>query len=160
LGTQIEKVTTRKDSAKKKKKLIFFFYRPVSTQIVRQCIYLIRSYRLYELCNKQLYAQSHTKEFGPERDLKEDTMDALHYLRKFIVPLVDYENKEEVTRLEQLCTHLCLPMQVETNENGLQTITEDFLFTMRTQLFQRLLGYFPSKMKEPSGSLIDAVKIM
>jgi hypothetical protein len=51
-------------------------------------------------------------------------MDALHYLRKFIVPLVDYENKEEVTRLEQLCTHLCLPMQVETNENGLQTITE------------------------------------
>ncbi|KAG0826673.1 hypothetical protein G6F18_009843 [Rhizopus arrhizus] len=71
-----------------------------------------------------LYAQSHTKEFGPERDLKEDTMDALHYLRKFIVPLVDYENKEEVTRLEQLCTHLCLPMQVETNENGLQTITE------------------------------------
>lgn len=35
----------------------------------------------------------------------------------------------------------------------------DIYFADRTLVFQSLLKFFPSNMKEPEGSLIDAVKI-
>lgn len=35
----------------------------------------------------------------------------------------------------------------------------DIYFTDRTAVFQSLLKFFPASMKEPEGSLIDAVKI-
>lgn len=68
---------------------------------------------MYEMCKRQLYSQPNTKQTGPDRDKKEDTLGTLNYLRKYIEPLIDYENKEEVCQLEQLCAHICLPKNDE-----------------------------------------------
>ncbi|KAG1459111.1 hypothetical protein G6F56_006236 [Rhizopus delemar] len=87
--------------------------KPTSSQIVRQCIYVIRAHKMYEMCKRQLYSQPNTKQTGPDRDKKEDTLGTLNYLRKYIEPLIDYENKEEVCQLEQLCAHICLPKNDE-----------------------------------------------
>lgn len=35
-------------------------------------------------------------------------MQALDYLRTFVAPIVDHDNKEEVEIFKKLCTHLCI----------------------------------------------------
>lgn len=40
--------------------------------------------------------------------MNQDILYALKYLRLYVTPLVNYDNKEEVKHFKQLCTHLCL----------------------------------------------------
>ncbi|EPB83057.1 hypothetical protein HMPREF1544_10194 [Mucor circinelloides 1006PhL] len=109
--------------------------KPDSTQVVRQCLFLLRTRKLNELC-KQADA----------------TLQALDYLRTFVAPIVDHDNKEEVDIFKKLCTHLCI---LEDDS----VVACNIYFTDRTAVFQSLLKFFPASMKEPEGSLIDAVKI-
>ncbi|KAI9257656.1 muskelin 1, intracellular mediator kelch motif-containing protein, isoform CRA_a [Sporodiniella umbellata] len=131
--------------------------KPTSPQVVRECVFLIRSHRLYEMCSKRENGPIGMKQSG-----KENTIAALNYLQRSIVPLVNYDNDKETYHLEQLCAYLCLPEVKEEPENNGQSKTTngDLFFEKRTQVFQRLLEYFPSAMKEPGGCLMDAVNIL
>lgn len=109
-------------------------------------------------------------------------MHALDYLRRCVTPIVDHDNKEEVNIFKKLCTHLCIleddaaacdPYSARSMEGKhldhakehvcLEDVTQyaiiDIYFDDRTAVFQSLLKFFPDSMKEPEGSLIDAVKI-
>lgn len=69
--------------------------------MIRRCKYLLRTQKLHELCKQA------DKKYSP-CDVNQDTLHALEYLRLYVTPLVNYENKEEFKHFKQLCTHLCL----------------------------------------------------
>ncbi|KAI7898194.1 Muskelin N-terminus-domain-containing protein [Cokeromyces recurvatus] len=129
--------------------------KPDSAQVVRKCLFLLRIERLKELLNKST-----------------SKMEALKYLRHYLTPTINYENKEEVQEFKKLCTELCC---IEVNDttkgieydgllnmnfkvNNIRSIDISY-FKDRTAVFQTLLAFFPNHMKEPEGTLIDAVKI-
>ncbi|GAN02525.1 muskelin [Mucor ambiguus] len=135
--------------------------KPDSTQVVRQCLFLLRTRKLSELC-KQADIQFKFKGQLHQKKISEATMHALDYLRKAITPIVDHDNKEEVDIFKKLCTHLCIledEATVAACDPYSAKSTEDIYFVDRTAVFQSLLKFFPASMKEPEGSLIDAVKI-
>ena len=47
-----------------------------------------------------------------------------------------------------------------THSNFSFTIDKDESFEERTKLFEKILDYLPTEMKEPSGPLLDAVKFV
>jgi hypothetical protein len=67
---------------------------------MRKCKYLLRSRRLLELC--QLADDTLSK------GVTQATQRALDYLRNYVAPIVDQENKQESKEFRRLCTHVCL----------------------------------------------------
>ncbi|KAG2204661.1 hypothetical protein INT47_011956 [Mucor saturninus] len=129
--------------------------KPDTNQVVRRCQYLLRAQKLHELC-KQRYQKY------DQHDINKDTQNALEYLRRHVTPLVNHENKEEIEHFKQLCMELC----ISQDNNDTKSVTyssqsiKDDNFLDRTNVFQALLEFFPGCMKEPTGTLIDAVKIL
>lgn len=90
------------------------FTRPDSKQVVRQIFYLLRTRKLNELCkraDKQFVFKG--QRIG-QQNVSEETMQALQYLREYVTPIIDYENKQEVEHFKKLCTHLCISEDIET----------------------------------------------
>ncbi|KAI8359968.1 Muskelin N-terminus-domain-containing protein [Blakeslea trispora] len=110
--------------------------KPNSRQIVRRCLYLLRTRELRELCSKN-------------KNCCHSTTEILKYLRDNISPIVNHDDMEEVSEFKSLCADICLSMNAD----------EDAFFDDRTKLFQSLMTFFPNQLKEPQGNLIDAVKI-
>ncbi|KAI8641733.1 Muskelin N-terminus-domain-containing protein, partial [Parasitella parasitica] len=78
--------------------------KPDSKQVVRQCLFYLRTRKLNELCK-----QADTfKEQVSRKDTSQFTIQALDYLRTFVAPIVDHDSKEEVDTFKKLCTHLCI----------------------------------------------------
>jgi hypothetical protein len=77
-------------------------------------LYLLRTRKLSELC-KQADGQLVFKgqPIG-HRSLTHETMQALDYLRQYVTPIIDYENKEEVEQFKKLCAHLCISEDIGT----------------------------------------------
>lgn len=67
------------------------------------------------MCDKKLHINGGRLELNS--NMKKDTMSALNYLRDYILPLVDHENREEVTQFKQLCAHLCIPTYGKNDVN-------------------------------------------
>ncbi|RCH82565.1 Muskelin 1, intracellular mediator containing kelch motif [Rhizopus stolonifer] len=78
----------------------------------------------------------------------------LDYLRRYVSPIVNYEDKEEVAQFKSLCADVCLSVEIKQDKS-----IQDTCFAERTNVFQALLTFFPAHMKEPESSLMDAVKI-
>lgn len=139
--------------------------KPDTNQVVRKCLYLIRTRKLYELCKQadmMMHFKGHLLQPQNSSTVSKETKEALDYLRNKVAPLVNHGSKEEVNRFRQLCTHLCLSQDnyhVQVTDPHLAKSTEEIYFTDRTKLFQALLEFFPAYMKEPEGTLIDAVQI-
>ncbi|KAI8976566.1 Muskelin N-terminus-domain-containing protein [Pilobolus umbonatus] len=134
--------------------------KPDSTQIIRRCQCAIRCRKLHELC--MMVPKTESLE-----ESNKATMAALHYLRDSVTPFVDYENKEEVDQLKELCKYLCLSEDNDSpsKDNFSFNLTHLLFpietdFEERTHVFQTLLKYFPAEMKEPDGVLADVVKIV
>ncbi|CEP10390.1 hypothetical protein [Parasitella parasitica] len=131
--------------------------KPDSMQVVRQCLFYLRTRKLSEMCNQA----DACKEQAPQKDISQFTVHALVYLRTFVTPIVDHDIKDELETFKKLCTHLCTledDSSLSCNSNPARPI-KDLYFADRTSVFQSLLKFFPSHMKEPEGSLVDAVKI-
>jgi hypothetical protein len=67
------------------------------------------------MCDKKLYVNEERLELNS--NMRKDTIDALNYLRNYILPLVDHENREEVAQFKQLCAHLCIPAYGKNDAN-------------------------------------------
>jgi hypothetical protein len=76
--------------------------------VVRRSIYLLRARKLYELCKQAELTINFKGQQLYKNNVSKETTIALEYLRNQVAPLVDHENKKEVNRFKQLCTHLCL----------------------------------------------------
>ncbi|KAI9475469.1 MAG: Muskelin N-terminus-domain-containing protein [Benjaminiella poitrasii] len=113
--------------------------KPDSIQVVRRCLFLLRIQHLKELLKQHI-----------------DKEEALQYLRCHVTPTVDYENKEEVQEFKRVCTDLCVTLD---DDAMLMADEDEVCFRDRTAVFQALLVFFPDHMKEPKGTLVDAVKI-
>ncbi|GAA5813656.1 hypothetical protein MFLAVUS_007141 [Mucor flavus] len=126
--------------------------KPNSGQIKRRCLYLIRTRKLHELCKRA------ERKSGTSNRVSADTLYALDYLRKYVTPLVNEDSKDELNHFKKLCAHLCLSEDNLPKNDSYKT-TQEAYFSERTTVFQSLLEFFPTSMKEPKGTLVDAVKI-
>ncbi|GAA5806192.1 hypothetical protein HPULCUR_011722 [Helicostylum pulchrum] len=126
--------------------------KPNSGQIMRRCLYLIRTRKLYELCKQA------ERKLDTSNQVSADTLYALDYLRKYVTPLVNGDSKDELNHFKKLCAHLCLS-EDNLPKNGSYKTKQEVYFSERTTVFQSLLDFFPTSMKEPKGTLVDAVKI-
>ncbi|KAI8967128.1 Muskelin N-terminus-domain-containing protein [Mycotypha africana] len=153
--------------------------KPDTAQIARHCLYLLRTRRLQELSEEvNNNALNTTDAFTKKKHI-------LQYLREYVAPIVDHHNKSELKQFQLLCTHLCMATndapssptatasttkmhaKDETNVSHpphptlfhTEKNTSTSHYDARTFVFQSLLEFFPSCMKEPEGALIDAVKI-
>jgi hypothetical protein len=75
-----------------------------------------------------------------------DPVQALRYLQEYIAPIVDSNHVEEANLLATLSARIFRPDP--TLEDG---------YTTRSELYDRLIEYFPENMKQPIGSLVDYV---
>ncbi|KAI8141192.1 Muskelin N-terminus-domain-containing protein [Fennellomyces sp. T-0311] len=138
--------------------------KPNPAGIYRKCLLMVRMQRLRELCKR-----ANRRRFAP-RDVCDETIQALEYLQSQVAILVDHSIEEESSQFHQLCAQLCLLPPAATPAENVGTNTkilpetfqkdEDESFEERTQLFEKILEYLPAEMKEPSGQLLDAVKLV
>ena len=80
---------------------------------------MLRMQRLRELCKR-----ANRRRFAP-RDVCDETMQALEYLRSEVAILVDHSIEEESSQFHQLCAQLCLLPPAATpseNTNGIASI--------------------------------------
>lgn len=76
--------------------------------MVRRCLYLIRTRKLFELCREADIKFNVKGQPLHRSEISHDTLKALEYLRRYVTPLVNHESKEEVQHFKYLCSHLCL----------------------------------------------------
>ncbi|RHZ78628.1 hypothetical protein Glove_158g98 [Diversispora epigaea] len=107
--------------------------RPESNVILRNIKFQIRIQRFREMC------------------LEGDTIKALLYLQIQLYQVVDHSNQSESEEFRSLTPNLF--HKAEVSDEPLN------LFNARTELFEKLLEYFPEEMKQPKGNLLDLVKI-
>ncbi|KAG2171936.1 hypothetical protein INT43_001412 [Umbelopsis isabellina] len=112
--------------------------RPDAKDILRQCLFQIRSQKFLELCQK---------------DLEDSGIEALQYLQNDLSQVVDHSNPTESAEFRQLSSKLVMGVN--------QGKAKSYNFqSARSELFEKLLQYFPDNMKQPDGSLIDAIRIV
>merc|ERR1711862_110886 len=73
-----------------------------------------------------------------------DHMNALKYLQQDLASIVDHNNEESSLMFRKLSKYLCQP-------------PTDDLVEQRTELFDKLLQFFPKHMKQPDSSLIEFI---
>ncbi|KAI8368114.1 Muskelin N-terminus-domain-containing protein [Radiomyces spectabilis] len=139
--------------------------KPDPKSILRRCRYLLRMQKLREMSRSARLQQS-TTAYGDD-DVSQATLNALQYLRTHVAPLVNHEREDETLEFRQMCAQLCLPDIVMQDSDytdyvgtSLATAHKDVLYGERTRLFENLLEYIPEDMKEPTGQLVNAVKLV
>ncbi|KAI7860209.1 Muskelin N-terminus-domain-containing protein [Circinella umbellata] len=143
--------------------------KPNPAGIYRKCLLMLRMQRLRELCKS-----ANRRRLAPNT-VCDETLQALEYLQSQVAVLVDHSVEEESSQFHQLCAQLCLLPPVPTscasttsdntgtNNRALaeaRSRDKDESFEERTKLFEKILDYLPTEMKEPSGQLLDAVKFV
>ncbi|OZJ05515.1 hypothetical protein BZG36_01880 [Bifiguratus adelaidae] len=110
--------------------------RPSSADILRQCLFLIRSRQFTEMCQE-----------GADQSV------ALHFLQSSLLSVVNHQNQAESAAFRRLAMRL-------VNQGELNEDDKAPSFQSRTQLFEKLLDFFPDDMREPRSNLIDIVQPM
>ncbi|KAI9320053.1 muskelin [Dichotomocladium elegans] len=129
--------------------------KPDPASIYRKCLLMIRMQHLRELCRM---ANTYKPADG---GVCNETLLALEYLQSKVATIVDHNIPEEARQFRQLCAQLCLSS--DNNEDSKEPSEESAgtgSFEERTQLFDKILEYLPAAMKEPTGQLLDAVKLV
>ncbi|KAI9033534.1 Muskelin N-terminus-domain-containing protein [Phycomyces nitens] len=128
--------------------------------VFRRCMFMTRVHKLRELCNIAS-AQPNQKHKqlcgGAGNETCHDTLCALDYLRTHVQPLVNHADKEDVGVFQELCTKLLFAEKISSKQATKECLENnaDDLYKSRSHLFNSLLEYFPSQMKEPLGSLTN-----
>ncbi|KAI9497069.1 Muskelin N-terminus-domain-containing protein [Zychaea mexicana] len=134
--------------------------KPDPAGVFRKCLLMLRMQRLEELCKL-----ANRRRMVPG-NVCDETLQALEYLQSQVAVLVDHNIEEESNQFHQLCAKLCLLPPVPPSSSSplssseITASNEDESFEERTQLFEKILDYLPTEMKEPSGQLLDAVKFV
>lgn len=134
--------------------------KPSPQDVWRRCRFLIRKCKFREMCLK-------AKEGNVE-----ESMNALQYLKNELTQCVDHENSQESIEFRNLASELfkCgIPGSLNVSlfdafspslspaspkaENSLGE------FNLRTELYEQLLDFFPSSMKQPKSNLVDLINI-
>ncbi|CAG8465178.1 12907_t:CDS:10 [Acaulospora colombiana] len=83
-----------------------------------------------------------------EMCLEGDSIKALKYLQNQLSQVVDHTSEAESEEFRGLTSNLFYNIKDNVD-----------LFEVRTELFEKLLEFFPEEMKQPKGNLIDLVRI-
>ena len=75
-------------------------------------------------------------------------MDALKFLKTDLAETVDHQNAAESASFRRLTANLF------EAPNAASTMQMDS-FTLRTELYEQLIKFFPDEMKQPKGNLVD-----
>jgi len=105
--------------------------RPKSEDLLRRIKFLIRKQKFREIC------------------FESDSIRALKYLQVQLAQVVEHSNKDESLEFRGLSASLFNKNKDETHDT----------FQERTELFEKLLEFFPEEMKQPKENLIDLIKI-
>ncbi|CAB4386012.1 hypothetical protein RhiirA5_492663 [Rhizophagus irregularis] len=105
--------------------------RPKSEDLLRRIKFLIRKQKFREIC------------------FESDSIKALKYLQIQLSQVVDHSNKDESLEFRGLSASLFNKNKDEAHDT----------FQERTELFEKLLEFFPDEMKQPKENLIDLIKI-
>jgi len=117
--------------------------RPSNEDILRNAKFHIRKQKYKEICNTGDYLQ------------------ALKYLQSNVSEVVNHNDENESKEFRELTQYLFniqknnIPSKTE-NIQGKNDIPSD-IYKQRTDLYEFLLKYFPSSMKEPLENLVDLV---
>ncbi|KAJ9074574.1 hypothetical protein DSO57_1005025 [Entomophthora muscae] len=110
------------------------------TDVLRQAKLMIRKHKFFELCS------------GQHSPLK-----ALTYLRLQVAELVDHSCPRELAEFHALASSI---FTKKIPEPALQfAVAESPFFTCRVQLYEDLIAFFPETMKQPSGNLIELIRL-
>lgn len=106
--------------------------RPTIETIISRCQYLIRRQQFRELC-------------------REDPKKAMRFLQTDLSSAVDHSDPEQSREFQALTASLFAARSEP--DSAVQKFDE------RTALFEELITYFPSHMKQPQTNLVDLIKI-
>ncbi|CAG8499389.1 16163_t:CDS:10 [Acaulospora morrowiae] len=105
---------------------VIYLIRPEPDNILRRIKFQIRKQRFWEMC------------------LEGDSIKALKYLQNQLSQVVDHTSETESEEFRGLTSNLFYNIKNDID-----------LFDVRTELFEKLLEFFPDEMKQPKGNLID-----
>ncbi|XP_048579219.1 muskelin isoform X2 [Nematostella vectensis] len=114
--------------------------RPSKDYVLRRCKYFIRKQRFFELTTR-------------------DPIAGMQYLQNDLSDTVAHDNVEERIEFQRLSRML---FEAPKTEESMQCEEEELsppsnLYVGRTQLFDKLVSFFPDHMTQPKGSLVDFV---
>ncbi|PVD25090.1 hypothetical protein C0Q70_15588 [Pomacea canaliculata] len=113
-------------------------YRPSPDFLLRKCHYLIRKYHFIEMASTDQHA-------------------AMKYLQNDVAKVVDHGNDKEAQEFQQLTTYLFKDPIKEDSETHEGETPEHF--GHRTELFDKLVTFFPENMTQPKGNLVDLIPL-
>ncbi|KAL5014601.1 hypothetical protein ScPMuIL_008871 [Solemya velum] len=114
--------------------------RPSADHLLRCCQYLIRKYRFQELTatNQSM---------------------AMSYLQTDLADTVDHNDPDETQEFHRLASALFRGESVDEDMIDVsdQQLSENY--HRRTELFDKLVSYFPESMTQPKGNLVDLIPL-
>jgi len=129
-------------------------YRPTHQEVLRTCKYTLRKCHYEELCVK-------------------DPVKSVRFLQTTVSHVVDHSNKEEVDAFESLPLLLfkedsdlnkeyhvvTLPSSSSTHSSSSSSSSSEHFYSKRTELFDKLVLYFPEDMSQPRQNILELVTI-
>lgn len=108
--------------------------------VLRQAKLMIRKHKFFELCSAQ-----------------SSPLEALTYLRHQVAELVDHSCPRELAEFHALAASI---FTKKIPEPALPfAVAESPFFNCRVQLYEDLIAFFPEAMKQPSGNLIELIRL-
>ncbi|GFO15470.1 muskelin [Plakobranchus ocellatus] len=118
--------------------------RPSSDYLLRRCRYLIRKHQFLEISSQT-------------------PMKAMTYLQHEVANMVDHNDPEETKEFQLLTSSLfpCPSIDDDAEPSGADRVLQDVdpNFSQRTNLFDKLVAFFPESMTQPKDNLVDLVPL-
>ncbi|XP_033744964.1 muskelin-like isoform X1 [Pecten maximus] len=115
--------------------------RPTAENLLRRCKYLIRKFKFQEMSES-------------------DSRSAMLYLQASLAEIVDHNNPEERSEFQLLASTLFKAEEEEDVFNEMAGVETSEHYQSRTELFDKLVAFFPEQMTQPKGNLVDLIPMM
>ncbi|KAI9137613.1 Muskelin N-terminus-domain-containing protein [Paraphysoderma sedebokerense] len=146
--------------------------RPHPSDLLRQIKFEIRKQRFREMCfsspapSLSSSMSSNASSVpglaaAPNNMISSNSIKALKYLQTHVIQVVNHADEEESAKFRALSSSLFVSpenQESDSTDSGMQSHQQIF-FKSRTELYEKLVDYFPENMKQPKGSLIDLIKM-
>ncbi|KAL8596859.1 hypothetical protein ACOMHN_060667 [Nucella lapillus] len=110
--------------------------RPSEEYLLRRCCFLIRRYHFVEM-------------------VSQDSCAAINYLQTCVYDTIDKDDPKECGEFQLLTTNLFETFAGKSPTLGEGEAPENY--SQRTELFDKLVMFFPENMTQPKGNLIDMI---
>ncbi|KAI7872075.1 Muskelin N-terminus-domain-containing protein [Spinellus fusiger] len=131
--------------------------------ILKRCLFTLRMQKLYELCDIAATATHELYSQGTFQ-ISQETKAALDYLRNYVQPVLDHNDKQQSEVFKMICANILLTEYASQQQNDnsfyIKKRKGDMLYRSRSKVFSSISQCFPQRIRESFDSSFGSLSIV